>query len=858
MKTYLFSLVLFWLISTSDQRIYIYFFQYAQMIEKFAVRSFKKGITLKLHRRRVVEVSENGVTLSGGAKEHTVGIPEIHVSHHIRYTLFVSGLGVDRYLQFSDRESSARFETIVRTLKQRCSENVRDVLSKLVPGGLNSPIFGQLIGVEGLPNRGVDPFLVVTSPGSEKIINTTNVIRNKNDPIFTICHNGTFLLSPTDLEVAVIHGIRIACFDKQLAGKDTPCGDVFLKFEEIADSLGNRIVLPLTNSNKNIGKSTILLAVRFAQATVNDLRLFKAIDEDRNDAPKKVKKKHKTVSGQLSDISACSTNFVDLTGYRSTLSTSTAKDVDFGVVSVEILACSDLKNMDSGLFGNYTDAFACVCYGSNYAESDYVANSLNPVFPKDSMRAFRFPLHRFNTLLHIGIFDHDSGLDHDFIGRTSLNIALYEANVEQTITFGLFVGGQDANKEPNGYVTIRLLVAPTFGGIRGAVFSSFNLVVHKALERDAVTDFDETLRTRSKKANKTTATTTQGIDAATAATYSTSNMVALATELTNYARVVGETLLAMSFNLIFWRPGARYYSFTLLLTTLWMLNDVLARFFVYSFFVPFLALVALHRNGSGLSFSHVFALLFFARTDSDMKRINNFFERRDIVGDHRLSVEEAIEQQKRKEEEQKAKKEKIAIAQKYWQDALDAIGEVEEEEKTRPHKHFKIQLDPLALLLGKGFPYFQKFVCGVRICRNILRGDDVIFGFTLQLFLLCAMVLCWALPIFTIAQWGSRIATAAVLGPQNLYVYKRFVETGNLQRKIDYYLYCIIDEDDFELQKSHDAFIESSKKRVRVKNEQILQDESIRRAVQGKYAIEVNAFNNLRVQNYPLSVTTQN
>ena len=69
-----------------------------------------------------------------------------------------------------------------------------------------------------------------------------------------------------------------------------------------------------------------------------------------------------------SEEAAASKQFIDLTKDRFTLSTSTADAVAFGKLSIEVLSCTGLDNKDSGLFGDYTDPFVCICYGPNYVE----------------------------------------------------------------------------------------------------------------------------------------------------------------------------------------------------------------------------------------------------------------------------------------------------------------------------------------------------------------------------------------------------------------------------------------------------------------------------------------------------------
>ena len=301
---------------------------------------------------------------------------------------------------------------------------------------------------------------------------------------------------------------------------------------------------------------------------------------------------------------------------------------------------------------------------------------------------------------------------------------------------------------------------------------------------------------------------------------------------------------------IFWKKGARFYSSSLLLSSLIMLNDPIRRFVPYLFFVPFLLLMAVNEYGRERSITHMMVLFLFAHGERSRHIVNRLFMQTDdgiMTVDNLASIEEYREKEEQKQLQSK-KKQKAA---KNWVKALDDIGAVEEETTTSSRNLFKFNLDPLALFLGDVFPKLQRAVVGVRTVRNLVMGHDLVFSFLLTLTLLTLTIVTYFLPLFTITIWIARIVVVIVLGPQNGYLYK-YVSTEAFQRKLNYKCFMIVEDDDVDLQQQHLQYIRDCKKAVRVANENFYQDEALKKAVLGHYAVNVNMFNSLRRQNIPL------
>ena len=70
-----------------------------------------------------------------------------------------------------------------------------------------------------------------------------------------------------------------------------------------------------------------------------------------------------------------------------------AGDSDLGMmIYLEILKCDNLPNMDSGHFGDYTDAFVAIVFEDNLMRTDVIDDELSPRWLPWTQRAFAFPM----------------------------------------------------------------------------------------------------------------------------------------------------------------------------------------------------------------------------------------------------------------------------------------------------------------------------------------------------------------------------------------------------------------------------------------------------------------------------------
>ena len=78
---------------------------------------------------------------------------------------------------------------------------------------------------------------------------------------------------------------------------------------------------------------------------------------------------------------------------------------DLGMVYLEILKCDDIPNLDSGTFGDYTDAFVAIVFEDNLVRTDVINDELSPRWLPWTQRAFAFPMkHPGKVLVQIYMY----------------------------------------------------------------------------------------------------------------------------------------------------------------------------------------------------------------------------------------------------------------------------------------------------------------------------------------------------------------------------------------------------------------------------------------------------------------------
>lgn len=123
---------------------------------------------------------------------------------------------------------------------------------------------------------------------------------------------------------------------------------------------------------------------------------------------------------------------------------------------VEILSCNGLPNLDFGP-RNRTDAFANLVFEDAICTTEVVRDSLNPRFMPWTRRAFKFNVQQVNSLLYIGIFDHDfRGRRYDPVGRVAIPLLNFTPGTVFNLSYDIYDSAEVFKRKHRGEINIRL------------------------------------------------------------------------------------------------------------------------------------------------------------------------------------------------------------------------------------------------------------------------------------------------------------------------------------------------------------------------------------------------------------------
>lgn len=132
-----------------------------------------------------------------------------------------------------------------------------------------------------------------------------------------------------------------------------------------------------------------------------------------------------------------------------------------GRLFLEILACDDLPNLDTGGFlGNKTDAFVSVVFEDSVVTTDIVDDCLSPRWMPWSKRAFIFHMYHSSSQIFLGVFDYDVSLnpadDHDLVGRVAVDLSNLRGDTVYILKYNIYTTAQVSARKRKGTITIRL------------------------------------------------------------------------------------------------------------------------------------------------------------------------------------------------------------------------------------------------------------------------------------------------------------------------------------------------------------------------------------------------------------------
>ena len=140
---------------------------------------------------------------------------------------------------------------------------------------------------------------------------------------------------------------------------------------------------------------------------------------------------------------------------------------DLGRVYLEIIGIDNMVNMDElapGVSGapilrsNKTDSFVAVVYEDIFAKTDVIDDCLSPRWMTWMQRAFVLRTMHPNSQLFLGVFDYDSGSDHDLVGRVSVDLTNLRPGSEYLLYYNLYKSAKIGSRKPRGTLIIRLRI----------------------------------------------------------------------------------------------------------------------------------------------------------------------------------------------------------------------------------------------------------------------------------------------------------------------------------------------------------------------------------------------------------------
>lgn len=273
----------------------------------------------------------------------------------------------------------------------------------------------EIVSATDLPDCSpTDPYVSVRIGG--KGIHQTSVLPKTTNPIWTLRKGGLFVLTATPQEFfSAYGGMVFSVYDFNALVPDECLGKVFLPLTKLLEGTGMRIGYDIAHPSGEFSESSSggirgscgRLYLRFREATDYDIEFLR--DFELNSGKTGVYSKDSHFSLRPPDYSFLKLNRMVGKGgcklYRvkpypdparkeettwmtaeqiqeESMKPSTnfveAGSGDLGKLYVEVIGASDLPNMDLGIIGDQTDAFACLVFEDSIVNTDVIGRCLSP------------------------------------------------------------------------------------------------------------------------------------------------------------------------------------------------------------------------------------------------------------------------------------------------------------------------------------------------------------------------------------------------------------------------------------------------------------------------------------------------
>jgi len=128
----------------------------------------------------------------------------------------------------------------------------------------------------------------------------------------------------------------------------------------------------------------------------------------------------------------------------------------------EVISCDGLPSLDKqiGLQNTHDkpDAFVSIVYEDSVIFSDVIDSCSSPRFMPWSRRAFIFHMMHPSSQINLGVFNHNFAVNHDFMGRLSIDITNLSPNLTYDMKYNLKTSANVEDRKSKGFINVRFRI----------------------------------------------------------------------------------------------------------------------------------------------------------------------------------------------------------------------------------------------------------------------------------------------------------------------------------------------------------------------------------------------------------------
>eukprot|EP00986_Skeletonema_menzelii_P003510 scaffold1089_cov131-Skeletonema_menzelii.AAC.3 len=502
-----------------------------------------------------------------------------------------------------------------------------------------------------------------------------------------------------------------------------------------------------------------------------------------------------------------------------------------GTVFIEFLECKGLPNTDAGgAVGNYTDAFISAIYGDVLVQTDVIDDSLSPMWPCWSTRAFKFQMSHPSTAIFIAVADYDVGiLEHETIGRVAIQLNKLSPGLIYTLTYDLHESSNLLEfGDSVGKITVRIRV---------------EYEEQKMLMASLKPPPQSWVTSKRKKTHKVAKYCTEGPHDED--TFELQLLWSQIDEIWGKKRTLSYMISDMFYSLIFWRDqvqGLPLHS----AVVFYLSVNVVERPHLLPSYILFLSgwlmLASLMQRNNhpnpwrrGHSFVHYWNIFVHGESlESTPKEIKQMEGYKEYV-----KYEKRWTNRLKEDDKQNARQ----------ADLYARLQEVNAESNIKTKSKSKLKFDLIDQLLAPKLLYYQQWLSSIclkiRFVRAVFNWSEAEISFFVTLALFGSSFIALFVPWAFLLRWTSRVVAWVFLGPWMRMV-DAILHGSNAESRRKH-----------EKAKSSQQIVESFKqqhKLARIQRESALKMKAFRKILFGRYNTRVpdRGFVNARHEDIPL------